>query len=161
MIRDILIWKKDKCNAKAQRINNVLHRRGIYEDCYENYRIGNLAPYYEPIIFAMKPYSKTLTDSILENKIGGFLCDNDRIPSNIIECPVNKKNKYHETEKPVKLLEDLINIFSIDENHIILDFTMGSGSTGVACLNTNRKFIGIELDGKYFNIAKERLEGID
>ena len=161
MIRDILIWKKDRCNAKAQRINNVLHRRGIYEDCYENYRIGNLAPYYEPIIFAMKPYSKTLTDSILENKIGGFLCDNDRIPSNIIECPVNKKNKYHETEKPVKLLEDLINIFSIDENHIILDFTMGSGSTGVACLNTNRKFIGIELDGKYFNIAKERLEGID
>ena len=161
MIRDILIWKKDRCNAKAQRINNVLHRRGIYEDCYENYRIGNLAPYYEPIIFAMKPYSKTLTDSILENKIGGFLCDNDRIPSNIIECPVNKKNKYHETEKPDKLFEDLINIFSIDENHIILDFTMGSGSTGVACLNTNRKFIGIELDGKYFNIAKERLEGID
>ena len=141
MIRDILIWKKDRCNAKAQRINNVLHRRGIYEDCYENYRIGNLAPYYEPIIFAMKPYSKTLTDSILENKIGGFLCDNDRIPSNIIECPVNKKNKYHETEKPVKLLEDLINIFSIDENHIILDFTMGSGSTGVACRNLNRKMI--------------------
>ena len=161
MIRDILIWKKDRCNAKAQRINNVLHRRGIYEDCYENYRIGNLAPYYEPIIFAMKPYSKTLTDSILENKIGGFLCDNDRIPSNIIECPVNKKNKYHETEKPVKLLEDLINIFSIDENHIILDFTMGSGSTGVACLNTNRKFIGIELDEKYFNIAKDRIEGVD
>ena len=161
MIRDILIWKKDRCNAKAQRINNVLHRRGIYEDCYENYRIGNLAPYYEPIIFAMKPYSKTLTDSILENKIGGFLCDNDRIPSNIIECPVNKKNKYHETEKPVKLLEDLINIFSIDENHIILDFTMGSGSTGVACLNTNRKFIGIELDEKHFNTAKERLEGVD
>ena len=161
MIRDILIWKKDRCNAKAQRINNVLHRRGIYEDCYENYRIGNLAPYYEPIIFAMKPYSKTLTDSILENKIGGFLCNNDRIPSNIIECPVNKKNKYHETEKPVKLLEDLINIFSIDENHIILDFTMGSGSTGVACLNTNRKFIGIELDEKHFNTAKERLEGVD
>ena len=161
MIRDILIWKKDRCNAKAQRINNVLHRRGIYEDCYENYRIGNLAPYYEPIIFAMKPYSKTLTDSILENKIGGFLCNNNRIPSNIIECPVNKKNKYHETEKPVKLLEDLINIFSIDENHIILDFTMGSGSTGVACRNLNRKFIGIELDEKYFNIAKDRIEGVD
>ena len=88
-------------------------------------------------------------------------CNNDRIPSNIIECPVNKKNKYHETEKPVKLLEDLINIFSIDENHIILDFTMGSGSTGVACLNTNRKFIGIELDEKYFNIAKDRIEGVD
>ena len=44
------------------------------------------------------------------------------------------------------------------ENETVLDFTMGSGSTGVACLNTNRKFIGIELEEKYFNIAKERIE---
>lgn len=158
MIRDILIWKKDKCNAKAQRINNVLHKRNIYDDRYNNYRIGNLAPYYEPIIFAMKPYSKTLTDSILENNVGGFICNNDKIPSNIIECPINKKNKYHETEKPIKLIENLINIFSISNDNIILDFTMGSGSTGVACRNLNRKFIGIELDENYFNIAKDRIE---
>ena len=158
MIRDILIWEKDKCNPKAQRINNVLHKRGIYEECYNEYRIGNLAPYYEPIIFAMKPYNKTLTDSVLENKIGGFKCINNKIPSNIIKCPTNKKNKYHPTEKPVELIEKLIEIFSIDENHIILDFTMGSGSTGVACMNTNRKFIGIELDENYFNIAKNRIE---
>lgn len=46
----------------------------------------------------------------------------------------------------------------IEEGEIILDFTMGSGSTGVACLNTNRRFIGIELDENYFNIAKERIE---
>ena len=158
MIRDILIWEKDKCNPKAQRINNVLHKRGIYEECYNEYRIGNLAPYYEPIIFAMKPYNKTLTDSVLENKIGGFKCINNKIPSNIIKYPTNKKNKYHPTEKPVELIEKLIEIFSIDENHIILDFTMGSGSTGVACMNTNRKFIGIELDENYFNIAKNRIE---
>ena len=157
MIRDILIWQKDKCNAKAQRINNVLHKRGIYKECYENYRIGNLAPYYEPIIFAMKPYKHTLTDRILEDKIGGLYCKDDKIPSNILYCPTNKRNKYHETEKPVKLIEMLIEIFSIDKNHTILDFTMGSGSTGVACMNTNRKFIGIELDEKYFNIAKERM----
>ena len=50
------------------------------------------------------------------------------------------------------------NIFSINDNHTILDFTMGSGSTGVACMNTNRKFIGIEIDEKYFNIAKDRIE---
>ena len=46
----------------------------------------------------------------------------------------------------------------INDNHTILDFTMGSGSTGVACMNTNRKFIGIEIDEKYFNIAKDRIE---
>ena len=58
----------------------------------------------------------------------------------------------------MKLIEMLIDIFSIYENHTILDFTMGSGSTGVACMNTNRKFIGIELDNDYFNIASKRIE---
>ena len=157
MIRDILIWQKDKCNAKAQRINNILNKRGICDSQYDNYRVGNLAPYYEPIIFAMKPYKNTLTDRILEDKIGGLYCENDKIPSNILYCPTNKKNEYHETQKPVKLIEDLINIFSINENHTILDFTMGSGTTGVACVNTNRKFIGIELDEQYFNIAVNRI----
>ena len=158
MIRDILIWQKDKCNAKAQRINNVLNKRGIYDSQYDNYRVGNLAPYYEPIIFAMKPYKNTLTDRILEDKIGGLYCKDDKIPSNILYCPVNKRNKYHETEKPVELIEMLIDIFSIDENHTILDFTQGSGTTGVATMNKNRKFIGIELDKGYFEIAKNRLE---
>ena len=159
MIRDILIWQKDKCNAKAQRINNVLHKRGVFEERYENYRIGNLAPYYEPIIFAMKPYKNTITDVVLRDNIGGFYCKDDKIPSNIIYCPVNKKNLYHETEKPVMLIEELIKIFSIDENDIILDFTMGSGTTGVACNNIGRNFIGIEIDENYFNIAKQRIEG--
>ena len=158
MIRDILIWQKDKCNAKAQRINNVLNKRGIYNEKYDSYRIGNLAPFYEPIVFAMKPYKHTLTDRILEDGIGGFNCLNDKIPSNILYCPVNKRNKYHETEKPVHLIETLIDIFSIDDNHTILDFTQGSGTTGIAALNKNKKYIGIESSKSYFNIAKERIE---
>ena len=64
----------------------------------------------------------------------------------------------HPTQKPVPLLEYLIKTYT-DENETVLDFTMGSGSTGVAAVNTSRKFIGIELDEKYFNIAKERIEG--
>ena len=106
----------------------------------------------------MKPYKDTLTDRILENKIGGIYCKDDKIPSNIIFCHANKKNKYHETEKPVELIEKLINIFSISVDHIILDFTMGSGSTGVACMNTNRKFIGIELNKEYFDTAVKRIK---
>ena len=160
LIRDILIWQKDKCNAKAQRINNVLHKRGICESKYDNYRIGNLAPMYEPIIFAMKPYKHTLTDRILADDIGGFNCKNDKIPSNILYCPVNKRNKFHETEKPIELIEMLIDIFSIGDNHTILDFTQGSGTTGVASLNKNKKYIGIELREDYFNIAKERIEKV-
>ena len=63
----------------------------------------------------------------------------------------------HPTEKPVDLLEYLIRTYT-NEGETVLDFTMGSGSTGVACVNTNRQFIGIELDEGYFNIAKKRIE---
>ena len=66
-------------------------------------------------------------------------------------------NKLHPTQKPVDLLETFINQ-STNKNEIILDGFMGSGSTGVACMNTNRRFIGIELDNNYFNIAKQRIE---
>lgn len=62
----------------------------------------------------------------------------------------------HPTQKPVALLEELIKTFS-NPNDVVLDNCMGSGSTGVACINTNRNFIGIELDKKYFDIAKRRL----
>ena len=63
----------------------------------------------------------------------------------------------HPSQKPVPLLEYLIKTYT-NEGELVLDFTMGSGSTGVACLNTNRRFIGIELDENYFNIAKKRIE---
>ena len=62
----------------------------------------------------------------------------------------------HPTQKPVALLEYLIKTYT-NENELVLDFTMGSGSTGVACLNTNRNFIGIEQDEKYFEIAQKRM----
>ena len=157
LIRDILIWRKDRCNAKAQRINNVLNKRGIYDDKYKFYRIGNLQPIYDPIIWAMKPYSKTLTDCVVENNIGGFNCPEDKIPLNEFYCAINKKNVYHPTEKPVKLLEDLITTFSINDNHIILDMFAGSGSTLVACKNLNKNFIGFELNTIYSDTANKRL----
>ena len=65
--------------------------------------------------------------------------------------------RFHPTQKPIALLEDLIKTYT-NENDTVLDNCMGSGSTGVACINTNRGFIGIELDKTYFNIAKERIE---
>ena len=63
----------------------------------------------------------------------------------------------HPTQKPILLLEEIIKTYT-NEGDLVLDNTMGSGSTGVACLNTNRNFIGIEKEEKYFNIAKERIE---
>ena len=66
---------------------------------------------------------------------------------------------HHPTQKPVLLLEDLIKTFS-NENDLVVDLTMGSGSTGVACVNTNRRFTGIEMDANYFRIAEERINSI-
>lgn len=77
--------------------------------------------------------------------------------SNVFQYAKPSSNKSaHPTQKPTELLEDLINTFS-NKGDTVLDFTMGSGSTGVACMNTNRNFIGIEKDEDYFNIAKERI----
>ena len=79
-------------------------------------------------------------------------------PTSIIEFSnADKRNRLHPTQKPVELLEYLIKTYT-NENDIVLDNCMGSGSTGVACINTNRNFIGIELDESYFKIAKERIE---
>ena len=69
------------------------------------------------------------------------------------------KNRLHPTQKPVALLEYLVNTYT-NEGDIVLDNCMGSGSTGVACVNTNRRFIGIELDKGYFDIAKERINKV-
>lgn len=84
------------------------------------------------------------------------LWEGGKYKSNIFEYKKDY-NGFHPTQKPVLLLEDLIKTFS-NENNLVVDLTMGSGSTGVACMNTNRKFIGIEKDEGYFNIAKNRIE---
>lgn len=72
----------------------------------------------------------------------------------------NSKNKFHPTQKNVKCIEYMIEL-STNENEIVFDPYMGSGTTGVACKNTNRNFIGIELDTDYFNIAKERINSTE
>lgn len=84
-----------------------------------------------------------------------------RYPTNLFsyskvkgEC--NNLNRLHPTQKPVELLENWIKTYS-NENNIILDFTMGSASTGIACINTNRNFIGIEKNEEYFDISCDRI----
>ncbi|AXN54124.1 putative DNA methyltransferase N-4/N-6 [Enterobacteria phage mEp021] len=81
----------------------------------------------------------------------------DKHPKSIIEISnANQKGKVHPTQKPVALMEYLIKTYT-NEGETVLDFTMGSGTTGVACINTNRRFIGIEKDEKYFEIASNRI----
>ena len=77
-----------------------------------------------------------------------------RFKSNVLEYKKDYEG-LHPTQKPILLLEDLIKTFS-NENDLVVDLTMGSGSTGVACRNTNRNFIGIEKDENYYNVALRR-----
>lgn len=91
-----------------------------------------------------------------------YVDDGLRYPINFItlnsqrnEC--NNSNRLHPSQKPVELLEYFISTYT-NENDTVLDFTMGSGSTGVACVNTNRNFIGIELEQEYYEIAEQRIQ---
>ena len=81
----------------------------------------------------------------------------DKHPKSIITVSnANQKGKQHPTQKPVALMEYLIKTYT-NKDELVLDFTMGSGTTGIACKNLDRKFIGIELDSNYFDIAKGRI----
>lgn len=81
----------------------------------------------------------------------------ERFPLSVVRFPKDtQKSSMHPTQKPVALLEYLIRTYT-DENDVVLDNCMGSGSTGVACINTNRRFIGIELDSNYYEIAQKRI----
>ena len=84
------------------------------------------------------------------------LWEGNKFKSNILEYEKDFTG-LHPTQKPILLLEDLIKTFS-NENDLVVDLTMGSCSTGIACINTNRNFIGIELDENYYNISKKRVE---
>lgn len=81
---------------------------------------------------------------------------NEKYPLNLVDIPKEHPQKYHPTQKPVDLLQWLIKTYT-NPGEVVLDNCMGSGSTGVACVNTGREFIGMELDPGYFDIAVERI----
>ena len=90
-----------------------------------------------------------------EVKGGG---NTDRYPRQLLTFPSDKQTcKLHPTQKPLALMEYLVKTYT-NENDVVLDFTAGSFTTGVACQNTNRKFIGIELDEQYYEIGVERMK---
>jgi DNA modification methylase len=92
-----------------------------------------------------------------DHKLDSHRCPPDKsMPRSVIKFS-NQQRQVHPTQKPVTLMEYLIKTYT-NEGETVLDFTMGSGTTGVACVNTNRNFIGIELDQGYFDIACKRIE---
>ena len=160
-------YKYDWIWEKEQGINQLNAKRMPLKN-YENICVFYKKPcLYNPQMTQGKPYkadrctfSKNI-ESTYGKQVDRVVTVNDgyRYPLTIIKFnrELSSKKRVHPTQKPILLMEYLIKTYT-NENELVLDFTMGSGSTGVACLNTDRKFIGIELDVNYFNIAKERIE---
>ena len=123
-------------------------------------------PTYNPQMTQGKPYTikRAYVSSEIYGRTGtkdGYITKNEglRHPTNILKFNRELKNRLHPTQKPVALLEYLIKTYT-KEGEVVLDNCMGSGSTGVACLNINRKFIGIEKDEEYFEIACNRIKEV-
>jgi len=168
------IWEKNsKSNfpqASCQPLDNVelisVFSKGYARNFKSNHHLNSLKMTYTPQMSVGKGYKipkKTKTTGIFsENHKNGSYSHKDRdttkrYPHKTIKFNVVKgKERLHPTQKPVALMEYLIKTYT-NEGETVLDFTMGSGSTGVATKNLNRDFIGIEKDDKYFKIAEERL----
>lgn len=159
-------WRKERGTNFVQAKRYPMR---VIEDCVV---FCKGTPRYNPILREVNPYHHVLPrpkngesqhmDSKSVDLNGNRIYKeyNTAYPINILEIPrdnMSKGKSFHPTQKPVALLEYLIKTYS-DIGDTILDNCMGSGSTGVACVNTNRNFIGIELDQKYYNIAKSRLQ---
>lgn len=156
MLRYEWIWKKDSgtgfLNAKKAPLKNHENILVFYKK----------TPIYTPQMrFGFKPYSikksgdSQIYSSGLSENIT-TISNGDRYPLTVIDFK-RDKDKFHPTQKPVALMEYLIKTYT-NESETVLDNCMGSGTTGVACVNLNRNFIGYELDSDYFQIAQKRIE---
>jgi site-specific DNA-methyltransferase (adenine-specific) len=166
IFKDMISWQKESSFYRAQRVSAVFDRRNDSDNAerWSGWKLGNLRPIFEPILWFMKPYKigTTLVDNIIAYEVGGF---NEILwkkytssDSNIISIKSDKSDhNFHPTQKPILLLNALIELVTI-KNQVVLDMFMGSGSTGVACIHTGRKFIGIEREEQYFNIAETRIK---
>ena len=158
------IWEKSRTvgflnakNAPLKKHENVLvFSKGKTANCNKNNMIYNPQGLIE--INKVNKSVKQSDDTVVGNRPSrnkDYIAKYTGYPTSIIKFN-NENKQIHPTQKPVKLFEYLIKTYT-NEDEIVLDNCMGSGSTGVACVNTNRKFIGIELDKNYFQIAIKRI----
>ena len=150
------IWNKSKplgfINAKRMPLKDIENISVFYKKL-PTYNPQGLIPYGKEVSSSNKRDITAINGGKL--KEGKYVRQFTNYPRQLLKFDVEQG--LHPTQKPVDLLEYLIRTYT-NEGEVVLDNTMGSGSTGVACINTNRKFIGIELDDTYFEIAKERIE---
>ncbi len=164
--KDMISWVKEKAPHRAQRISIVYDKRDdkFNSERWEGWRIGNLRPTFEPILWFTKPYKigGTIADNVIENEVGGYnetaLLKYISSPDNIINIRSGKEDSgLHPTQKPLLLMKALIEMTTIS-GQSVLDPFCGSGTTLVAALQLDRKFIGIEIGSNFYSIALKRIQ---
>ena len=165
LLKDILAWKKVSAHHRAQRVSIVFDRRGLRDaaETWEGWRLGNLAPIYEPIAWFIKPYKigGTIADNVLEHGVGAINIDECQTqgtnPTNLLEFGFQKnEQRIHEAQKPLQLIEFLIKL-TTQENQTVLDPFMGSGTTALAARRLKRHYIGFEIVPEFHAQALRRL----
>lgn len=184
-IRDMINWVYTQSMPKGMSVKHIIEKMDVPNkeqliEQYKDFKTPQIRSCFEPICVAMKPIGKL---TFIQNELNfktGLLdfsqkvgIDNDRVPANIITSEefhdsydknflVSKPSKAekgdfntHITVKPLSLIEHLIKLFS-KENSLVVDPFLGSGTTALACKNTNRKCLGIELNKEYYNICVSR-----
>lgn len=163
--KDTLAWVRPRASYKAQRVSVVYERRSDTENAalWDGWRVGNLRPVFEPILWFTKPYKigTTIADNILNHGIGGFNQDAllkylDR-PDNILSIGFAPGEEgYHPAQKPVRLMELLIELVT-KPGQTVIDPFAGSGSTLIAAHGLNRRYLGCESSPTFAEICRYRL----
>ncbi|MCY4641273.1 MAG: site-specific DNA-methyltransferase [Gammaproteobacteria bacterium] len=168
-LKDCLAWIRTQAPHRAQRLSAIYSRRGDHtsEENWGGWRVGNLRPNYEPVLWFTKPYKigTTIADNVLKHEVGGY---NEEAylkyvdePENIIRCGLDKGKEggFHPTQKPVFLMQALIEL-TTQEDQLVLDPFAGSGSTLVAAKQLGRRYLGFEATSEYVEACKNRLASI-
>lgn len=172
--KDMLSWERDKAPHRAQRISIVYERRNDFEhsDEWKGWRLANLRPIFEPILWFQKPYKVggTLADNILAHGVGAWnekalekynLNPEALNQSNMLKVAVYPSDRgSHPTQKPINLMKLLIELVTKEEQ-LVLDPFAGSGTTVLASKEVGRYCLGIEANKKIYETACNRLERHD
>lgn len=163
-LRDLLAWRRTRGVLRAQRLSVVFQRRGELAEAaaWRGWRVGNLRPTFEPVIWCFKPYRVTIADNVLDHGVGAWNLERFEAHTggvdNVIEAGFDSGEAgLVEAQKPVKLMRALMELCT-RPGSLILDPFAGSGSTAVAAQQTGRRCLAIERDPKLCELAKRRLQ---